>query len=269
MGEFEKVSLGFAEFVSQLLQETFDAVLSAQNYQIEKYSEFEKALSISDDKFKELYISDEDFQVKEIELFGVSITENMLVNENLLSSIKSIIAEFDVSKYIRNNKLTFDGKKELESNVIKLLVAEKRNKIRQMINKSDMVSLMVESGEIRAKLELTNLYQTDSSKIGDTKPDKEAFSVSKLRMTGKTDITKSVNLDLKNIADLKTAGIKVKVFEDEVTKHRTLIIDKKSIQKTELTTSAKIPDVRIVAAPAQVTSNSNLFSEVIIKFKTV
>lgn len=268
MAEFNKVSLGFAEFVSQLLHETFDAVLSAQNYQMEKYSELEKALSISEVVFKELYISDEELLAKEIELFGTSITENMIVNENLLKSIISNFPDFNESNGIVKGKLVLTGKEEIKNNLALILVTEKRDKIREMINKSDMVRLMVDSGEIRAKLELTNIYQDNEAKTDDSKSPAETGSIGKTKILKKPIITKSANLDFKNIGDLKSSGLKVNIFEDEVTKQKTVLIDKSSIQKSEIKPST-LPNVRLIATPAQITSNSNLFSEVVIKFKTI
>ena len=59
--DFSKISLGFAEFVSQLMYETFDAILDSQNYQLNKYLELESALNTPNSFFVDKYISEEEF----------------------------------------------------------------------------------------------------------------------------------------------------------------------------------------------------------------
>ncbi|MBI1937945.1 MAG: hypothetical protein HYS25_07450 [Ignavibacteriales bacterium] len=256
---FDKVSLGFAEFVSQLLHETFDAVLSAQNYQLEKYSEFEKALSLSSRQFKELYISDDEINEKEIKIFGVSIKDKIQITGDLMTSIKEVVKDFDVEKGIEKNKLTNSGAAILEQKTIELLADEKKEKLRQLINKSEMVRLMVDSGEIRAKLELSSLYQSDIAELP------QESSTKKRAAPGKTGFTTKQIMQVKEV-ELK--GIKIQEILDPVSKQKTLIIDRASL-KGSADVSALMQKVRIVATPSQSTSNSNLFSEVVIKFKTV
>ena len=152
---FEKVSLGFAEFVSQLLHETFDAVLSAQNYQLEKYSEFEKALSLSNQQFKELYISDDEIKEKEIEIFGVSIKEKIQITNNLLTSIKRIIKDFDQEKAVEKNKLTNFGVTILEQKVIELIVDEKKEPI-------FMASIVIEGTTIGTTTDFDGNYTLET-----------------------------------------------------------------------------------------------------------
>lgn len=257
---FDKVSLGFAEFVSQLLHETFDAVLSAQNYQLEKYSEFEKALSLSNGQFKELYISDDEINEKEIKIFGVSIKDKIQITSDLMTSIKEIVKDFNIEKGIEKNKLTNFGAAILEQKVIELLADEKKEKLRQLINKSEMVRLMVDSGEIRAKLELSNLYQSEAAELP-----QESSTKKRTAAPGKTGSGTQQTMQAKEV-ELK--GIKIQEILDPVSKQKTLIIDRASL-KGSTDVSALMQKVRIVATPSQSTSNSNLFSEVVIKFKTV
>lgn len=257
---FDKVSLGFAEFVSQLLHETFDAVLSAQNYQLEKYLEFEKALSLSSRQFKELYISDDEINEKEIKIFGVSIKDKIQITSDLMTSIKELVKDFDVEKGIEKNKLTNFGAAILEQKVIELLADEKKEKLRQLINKSEMVRLMVDSGEIRAKLELSNLYRSDTAELP-----QEGAAKKRTTAPGKTGFGTKQIMQAKEV-ELK--GIKIQEILDPVSKQKTLIIDRASL-KGSTDVSALMQKVRIVATPSQSTSNSNLFSEVVIKFKTV
>jgi hypothetical protein len=271
--DFSKVSLGFAEFVSQLLHETFDAVLSAQNYQLEKYSEFEKALSISNEKFKELYLSDADIKSKEIEIFGVALAEKMIISDVLIAVITGTVKDFDQAKAISNNTLTKFGFDISQQAVLSAIVEEKKGNLRHLINNSEMVRLMVDSGEITAKMELSNLYQNtaneststisnDPLKIPSTPPHPP---LPEKKATASTPGLTPLATGSK-IFDLK--GIKVSEVLDPVSKQKTLLIDKSSI-KNNVVVSNLIPKFRLVATPAQITSNSNLYSQVVIKFKTV
>ena len=271
MAEFSKVSLGFAEFVSQLLHETFDAVLSAQNYQLEKYSALEKALGISTRDFRESFVNDDEIKEKEVELFGAPLSENMIIPDDLLSRVKELVPDFGPEmqdKAIRKGKLTSYGVTLFADVPLESLVAEKKGEIRQLVNHSDMVRLIVDSGEIRAKLELTNLYQsTDTEPVRDDDPKKEP-PPELSDPPGKGATVKPASGATPTLKRQGLKEIKMKEIEDPVSKQKTLIIDKASVQKSA-TFAGSMPNVRLIATPATSTSNSNLFSEVIIKFKTI
>lgn len=74
MEDFKEVSLGFAEFVSQLIQETFDAVLSSQNYQLEKYAELEAKMNLPNNVFAEYYITNEQIETKNWSISGLKLS---------------------------------------------------------------------------------------------------------------------------------------------------------------------------------------------------
>lgn len=271
MADFSKVSLGFAEFVSQLLHETFDAVLSAQNYQLEKYSALEKALGISTPEFKESYITDEEIKEKEIELFGAALVENMIIPDDMLTRLKETVPDFDPEmqdKAIRKGKLTAYGVTLFADVSLESLVAEKKGEIRQLVNHSDMVRLIVDSGEIRAKLELTNLYQSADTEPARGDDPKKEPPPEISDPPGKGATVKPTSGATPTIKRQGLKETKMKEIEDPVSKLKTLIIDKASLQKNA-TFAGSMPNVRLIATPATSTSNSNLFSEVIIKFKTV
>lgn len=259
MEDFSKVSLGFAEFVSQLLHETFDGVLSAQSYQLEKYIELEKALSLSNQQFKELYIGDEEIKNKEIELLGVSVDEIVNVSNELKVLIKNSFEDFDESGFIVKNKLTASGKSFLKQKTLDKLIAEKKDKLNLLVNKSEMLKVVVDSGEIRAKLELSNLYKSDTANT------KQLKSTRKEIVSKSTDTKTTLPLTAKEI-DIK--GLKVTEITDPQSLQKTLLIDKSLINK--ISKQSELSDkVRLVAVPAQVSSSSNLYSEIVIKFKTV
>ena len=256
MENFSPVSLGFAEFVSQLIQETFEATLSAQNYQIEKYTELVNSLSLSDERFKEMYLSDDSLVEKELNIFDVIIVAKMSVKEDLFNIIEEI---FETTKgIVYQKRLTIDGAKKLKEYVLDSLITERKNILETVINKSEMARLIVDSGEIKAKLELKNFYQNINN-------------ISGIRSAESTEPV-VIPRPMKPIDPVELTGISIDLGEvtiqeisDPVSNTTTIIVDKDSIQQP----ISSIPNVRIIATPASITSSSNLFSEVTIKFKTV
>jgi len=265
MENFGKVGLGFAEFVSHLLHETFDATLSAQNYQLEKYLELEKALAVAPAQFRELYISDDRVHEEEIAIFGVSLAKNMVVSQALLDIIATLVEDY--SGLISYRKLTEMGHSTLRQIVIEKLVAEKKDSLRLLLNKTEMAQLMVESGEIKVKLELSILSKTQQEGSGSAGaktavvPIEAAVAEPVAGNLPNRDIEKFSS----KIYDVN--GVKVREMVDAETSKKVLVFAKSDVQK-EADTISRLPDTRIIANPMQTTSSSNLFSEVVIRFKT-
>jgi len=266
MEDFGEVSLGFAEFVSQLLQETFDATLSAQSYQLEKISELESSLNLPNERFREMYLSEDMLLEKELDIFGAKLINQMELSSDVMDIIEGLFD--DTSSIVIAGKLTNEGLNKLQAYVLESLVAERKNALRGLINKTEMTRLMVDSGEIRAKLELTNLSQNLAAQGGNT--DSKSLRKSKESVTDKTPAKEpnKASIDELSSAYVSLKGIKMREIIDPETNRKTLIVDKESISN-KLNIDFSMPSVRIVAKPASVSSSSNLFSEVIIKFKTI
>ena len=253
--DFSKVSLGFAEFVSQLLHETFDAVLSAQNYQLEKYSEFEKALSISNESFKVLYVTDGELESRETELYGSLLTANMSVDASFIITLQKNNGNIDIQQAVVNNKLTGYGLDAARSAISDLVVNEKKAKLRQLIDHSQMVRLMVDSGEIKAKLELSNLYEQQEQATKTVAPLKNLPAGQPLKI-------------VKEQMQFIPKGRPAREYVDPVSKQKILLVDRTALLESQAASSI-IPRLRLVATPVTSTSSSSLFSEVTIKFKTI
>lgn len=161
MANFQEVSLGFAEFVSQLIQETFDAVLSSQNYQLEKYAELQSRLSLPNSTFAALFITPEQVSTKAFLLLGKAIEEKMLVDQDLQAFLDDNVDSAVVA--VDSGELTLAGVVAIQEVVIDLLVEEQKSLLNTLINQSSMANLVVDSGEITAKLELSNLYATEDN----------------------------------------------------------------------------------------------------------
>lgn len=253
MENFKEVSLGFAEFVSQLLQETFEAVLSAQNFQIEKYHELAKALSLPNEIFVEQFISETQLLEKEIDFFGFQIKKHMGVDKAFEDFL---IAQFEtLDRIVHSQRLTTEGYENIKSFIVNLLVEEKKEILNQLLNQSNAKNLIVDSGQITAKLELSNLYssngETDISKIAQGKSSKESV----------TQV---------NVPNLIGSRLQVPIYEirDDITNKTTILIDKSAIIDASRV-NLSIPTVRLIAKPIKMSSASNLFTEVKINFKTV
>lgn len=260
MENFKTVSLGFAEFVSQLLQETFESILSAQNDQLERFNEFERVLNLSDEQFAAAHLTEDEITDKIIEVFGVEIITGMSVNQELQTIIKHEIGETE--EVVRRRKLTASGSQILRSFAINLLVSTKKTALTQLLNMAETTRLIVDSGEISAKLELACLYGTEAKETTQAKTRVKEVPPTK---TEEVNLGTSITTLSKDTELKKPIAIKEVVDEQNQT---TLIID-----KTQLKESSKInfsiPSVRVTAKPAAMNSSSNLFSEVKIRFKTL
>lgn len=255
MEDFGKVGLGFAEFVSQLLHETFDATLSAQNYQAEKLLELEKALGYSPARFQEVFVSDEALDEKETELFGSSLVANMTVGPALLQTISGLFEDF--SSIVVNKKLTVFGYETLRQMVLEAVVSEKKDRLRLLLNKSEMAQIVVESGEIKAKLDL--------SVVSKTLAPAALAPAERLAQTGAAEGVQETRLasTIFQVGDKRVREIK-----DTDTNRRVLLVEKSALANESVKTTAALPDTRIVAMPLTTATTGQLYSEITIRFKT-
>ncbi|MEL6562066.1 MAG: hypothetical protein AAFQ94_28020 [Bacteroidota bacterium] len=295
MSDFSKVGLGFAEFVSQLLQETFDATLSAQNYQVEKYLELEKALSLPESLFRERYLTDEDVSAAELEVFGVSLQNQMTINDDLLNIITEIAEdseEVTVSEIVNQNKLTDRGFDFLGEYVISFLIETRKNSIQEMINRNDMARLVVDSGEINTKLEFSNVSLGSGGPVPVPSPQRNIAPTAGL---APQPIQKSDDLPIiapgdptdrfpppdliddvvpvpdqpvRESASGITPRVKTRELIDPETNERTILLEKDSLEQPDKISSV-LPGVRLIARPVRSNSSSNIYSEITIKFRTV
>ncbi len=258
MAEFKEVSLGFAEFVSQLIQETFDAILSSQNYQLEKYLELQNKLKLSNQAFKKNYISNDDIEDRIIEFFGFKVDEQMLVNEELSLFLENTF-EAD-QNLVNNKKLTSIGYESIYDYITNLIIEERKELLNTLINNSNISNIIVDSGEIIAKLELTNLFTQDNNSENE-KPIKQPTRLELKKIS-------KAKAPIKELA-LPTFKRKINVidFKDAKSGKTTILIDKKAVKNSN-DSNFQIPNVRLSVQPVKLTETSNLYSEIKINFKT-
>ncbi|WP_435525477.1 hypothetical protein [Chryseobacterium indoltheticum] len=246
MADFKEVSLGFAEFVSQLIQETFDAILSSQNYQLEKYAELESKLNLPNNAFIEKYITNDEIETKKYEYFGEKIEKQMALNENLITFLNETFESNQ--NLIFNKKLTNAGYDAISEFISNILVEERKSIINTLVNKSNVSNIVIDSGEITAKLELTSLFTQDNSSDSIKTTENSALLKSKIMIP--VDKTKEV---IKQVS-LPTFQRKVDVvdFKDPKSGKTTILIDKKTVQNIN-DSNFQIPNVRLSVQPTKLT----------------
>lgn len=266
--EFSKVSLGFAEFVSQLIHETFDAILDSQNYQIDKYLELERALNTSNSEFSKRYLSPEEINEHIIYELGFELNTNLILTDEQIGILSDILDRIE-SKEVVISKLSKIQYDIIYNHLLELLINIKKSKIQMFVERPELARLFVESGEIKAKLNLFCLNE-DINQVAN--PETKSTSNTKLKKEPIPISDKALfevkSLDFSKIQILgKPTSVKAKEVIDKETGLKTILIDKESIKNTEL--DFNIPTTRIVANPINSSSSSTISSEVTIKFRSI
>ena len=265
--DFSKVSLGFAEFVSQLIHETFDAILDSQNYQIDKYLGLEKALNTSNSDYKEKYLGDDEINEFLLEELGFEIKPNLVLNENQAIILNNILSKIESNEMIKS-KLTSTQFGLIYNSFLEILVNEKKAKIKMFVERPELARLVVDSGEIKAKLNL--FFLNESSKQPSSNP--KRLEKPKPSIQDKTS-SNSLSFDLKKLDFSKSqnfgkyTALKAKELVDKETGNKIVLIDKESLKDKEI--NFNIPTTRIVANPISSSNSSAISSEVIIKFRSI
>ncbi len=272
---FSKVSLGFAEFVSQLVHETFDAIVDSQNYQLEKYLELEEALATSsEDLFRSKYVSEEEIQVFILKNIGFSLSDHNELIENQMVLLREVAksAEIDDSGLFQNKKLTPLGVDTFERYFIGKLIASKRTRIQMLVSKPELTRLFVNEGEINAKLDLFFLNREDNNyNNGDqNNSGNNPKDIPKSNPIG-TDHPvfpkKELNIS-KEVTIAKDSPILYKSLEivDKETGLKTVILNKEQIKNSS--ESTEVDTVRLIANPVSNTTSGKIFSEITLKLKS-
>jgi len=253
---YSDVGLGFAEFVAQLLRETFEATLSAQNHQIEKYREMTGALNLPAGRFAENYIDENEILEREADIFGQTLSNGMQVSTELQNIIEETFT--NSANLIEKKRLTSLGLQQAKDYALARLVEDKKALLHELLNKTELTRIMVDSGEIRAKLELSNIAEDTQAVSVNSVTTRNSGGRKALKITGAGKAGISASLK----------GVQMKEILDPASKARTLIIDRSSLGE-KLDINSLLPSVRLVAKPVNQSSNGTLFSEVVIKFRSV
>lgn len=266
--DFSKVSLGFAEFVSQLIHETFDAILDSQNYQIDKYLGLEKALNTANIEFAKKYLSPEEINEHILDEVGFELKANMILTDEQIVSLSYILSEIESKEVIKSklNKIQYD---EIYNHLLEVLINTKKSKLQMFVERPELARLFVDSGEIKAKL---NLFCLNEEIQPISKPVSKATTNPKLKKET-IPINEKISFEVKKLDFSKiqilgkTTTVMAKEVIDKETGLKTILIDKESIKNKEI--NFNIPTTRIVANPINSSSSSTISSEVTIKFRSI
>jgi hypothetical protein len=140
-GNMLKVSLGFSEFVSQLMYETFDAVMDSQFYQLEKYNDLSEALYMPDDLFKQKYIGNDEFNSFLEKTLGFWPKEGMIIDEKTKSMLVEIIGRDGLDEISKDGNLTGTVLSKLILFCTSKIVEEKKSSLRLFLINKGMSSL--------------------------------------------------------------------------------------------------------------------------------
>lgn len=261
---YNKVGLGFAEFVSQLIHETFDAILDSQNYQLEKYLELERALSISIQEFKTLYLNEEEIENYINQKLGFGLLRKMQISAKQADVLNNILKDLDETQNAKN-KLSNTEYELIYDYFLKLLVEEKRVKIRMIVQRPELARLIVEGGEIKSKLDLTVFNQEiiEEEKVEKINTSKNSFENPKINSLEKEGKEK-LNSSFISLKDKNRPGITM--VEETINGNQFIFIDKEIMNTNQ---SIEIPTTRIIATPVSSNNSTAISSEVIIKFRNL
>jgi hypothetical protein len=273
--------------VGQLLTETFEATINAQQYQLSRYAELEAMADLPDEEFLIRYVDPQTVLNREIAYAGAPIARQMEVPASRQPLLLELTEEYEEQSVIFKNRLTNYGFDSLREVIDTMVVNEQKSQLRALLARMEQARLVVDSGEITAKLELNSVYQAPESTEGETAlPDASTVKSARLAMsapvsseiapeiTAEVDPVKTpadsepVKPAVDNLAMLdRSIYDGIKTLEDPLTKETTLLFDKEVLDKA-VNTGTDGP-VRITAKPLASSATSSVFSEVTIRFKTV
>jgi hypothetical protein len=257
-----KVSLGFAEFVSQLVHETFDAIVGSQFYQIDKYAELLAVLNTPNNLFRVKYISDEEFKNFQ-EMYLGFIAKSNLVVDTKMEVLKLLFEEIVLSEMIINNKLTGFGLEKIEALCENKLIESKKNSIRQFMNEKNNIKLSIESGEIKTRIDLFCLNEGTQEEAILTPKN---LTKNSLKENKANIVINKGSFSLKeNKLSIGNKYINIQEIVDKETNLTTILIKKQDILAGSKNITS-IPTARLVVNPLGSNSATNIFSEVTIKF---
>lgn len=266
--DFSKVSLGFAEFVAQLVHETFDAILDAQSYQIDKYLGFEKALNTPNSEFAAKYLTTEEINEYMLAELGFELKDYTALTKDQIVILSEILKK-TASGETEKSDLTKAQFDLVYNEILGKLINERKSKIQMFVERPELARLFVDSGEIKAKLNLSCLNEEVKSASTQTSTARKSTKTARASVP----VAEKVSFEVKKLdfsrtqLSSKIAGIKATEITDKETGLKTILIDKESLKNKDV--SLNIPTTRIIANPISSTNTTTISSEVIIKFRSI
>lgn len=162
------VDLGFSEFVSKLIADTFEAILSSAYSQEENWDKLRELLSHDLEKFTDLTIDEEMLRNEIIRLFPDEQGETSIVKDGKYSKadLSRNIAEKPLIEYYtaykpKRNKLSENDVNEIYR-IVRNQLGQKHYEILSAVLSKGTTKVIVDAGKINAKLNF-EIYQLEDS----------------------------------------------------------------------------------------------------------
>lgn len=268
------IDMGFAEFVAKLISEVFDAVVTSQAEQQEKFSELQDLITLSQESFIDHLLQQDSF---------IQQVDELLAEHFPTSSDTHLHAIYSGAPYqpasgnspespavfdrlgIKMTKSDFHGKNKTlrDSGVLKIYrkaaepyAFQKRNVISKLIEQG-LSNIVVDSGKINAKL-------TFSTNIANSAPEQEEPDTQAKESKSSSNTIRNISKGKLSATALSKLAL-IHKLEPILPVNRFVGILKPNINK----------QVRLTVKPASnkspqdVETKANIFSEVELNFKTI
>lgn len=266
------IDMGFAEFVTKLISEVFDAVVTSQAEQQEKLVELQEVMLLSDEDFTDHLLQQDSF-IKEVD----QILESYFPSENSehLHAIyegapyqpkksnspeKPAIAESLGVKLLKadynDSGLTLSGVLKTYQKAARPFAIQKRNVISKLLEQG-LSNIVVDSGKINAKLTFSTSFagsasdESESGSADTTQPTTNLSSISpSLDPTVFRTHLSSINTGA--LQPIQPINRYVGILKPDLNKQVRLTVKQASNK-----------------SPQDVEAKGNIFSEVELNFKTI
>ena len=171
------IELGFTEFVSKLISDTFEAVIASSITQEENWSNLEKLMSLDFDEFAQQIITDDAVTQELINLFPTKDGDGTLIvkgadytRENPKTGEPEKPPIFQTLGYRPRRRVL--GPKDIEEirKIVREMLAEKQLELLSKIFSQGKTKVIVDTGKINAKLNFQIMQMEESDDDDETEP---------------------------------------------------------------------------------------------------
>lgn len=276
MDDFSEVGLDFAGFVGALLDETFEALLQAQHQQVQRYAELRAALDLSDADFAARHLPAGLLDDRAEALIGGWPVVGTALDDPLRTALARLLGDPALDGIVgEDGRLTADGLARIEDAIAARAVADRRAALAAVLGRAEQARLMVDSGEITARLHLSAVMEggeaspaapTDEAPIATptTTRRKAASTVDAKPVAAEPLASAALVDDMRRAAE--AMGGRLHVSEDG--QAPTVIVDRATLAERP---TASRSSTRIIARPLSVAERreGTLSSAITLHFRLV
>ena len=193
------VELGFSEFVSKLISDTFDAVIVSSINQEENWSNLEKLMSLKPDEFASQVIDDDAILQKLTRLFPDNKGGTLIVKgtpykrASVRAGIKEEPPVNSLLGYQPRGRILSDADIGKIQQIVKEKLAESHFEMLSKIASKGQTKVIVDAGKINAKLNF-QILQVEETENDDNSVSTENNLISKATLNKSLFLSKSFPL---------------------------------------------------------------------------